>query len=85
METPQYTIEDIMKLLMLNEPGVRKLLIEAGAEVDELKIDPEETIRYEDYRKLWVSCANRPQGRLLATLLIEESGNWFDKMFRGNK
>jgi hypothetical protein len=85
MEIPQYTINDLMKLLSLSEVGIRKLLVDAGIEIDESKSDPQEIIPYEDFRKLWISLANRPEGRLLATLLIEESGNWFDRMFGVNR
>ena len=82
MEMPQYTVNTIMQLLQVPEPGVRKLLIEAGIGVDANKIDPDEIIRYEDFRILWVSLANRREGRLLASLLIEESDNWFTKLSR---
>ena len=84
MEKPQYSINTIMQLLKLNESAVRKLLVDAGIEINESKNDPDETIRYEDFRKLWISRANRPEGKLLATLLIEKSDNWFGGMFRIN-
>ena len=81
-ETPQYSIGDIMELLKRDELAVRKLLIKAGVEIEELKSDPSETIRYKDFRILWLSIANRREGRLLANLLIEESGNWLSKLIR---
>ena len=84
MEKPQYSINTIMQLLKLNESAVRKLLVDAGIEINDSKNDPDETIRYEDFRKLWISRANRPEGKLLATLLIEKSDNWFGGMFRIN-
>ena len=59
-----------MALLDENEQMVRKWLIAAGVDVDPSKTDPEERITYPDYRRLWVSRANRPEGKLLATLLI---------------
>lgn len=80
-ETPKYSIAEIMNLLNFNEQKVRHLIKKAGIEIDELKKDPSETIDYKDFRTLWLSCANRREGRLLATLLIEESGNWFKRIF----
>lgn len=79
---PAYSISEIMALLKIDELAVRKLLTRAGITIDETKSDPNERIRYHDFRLLWVSLANRREGRLLSTLLVEKSGNWFDKMFR---
>ena len=81
-KTPRYTIANIMKLLNLDEPKVRKLIKRAGIDIDELKSDPSELIRYKDFRLLWLSVANRRIGRLLATLLVEEPDNWFFNLFR---
>lgn len=81
---PEYSIAELMALLKIDEPAVRKLLTKAGVEVDRSKTDPGETIRYDDFRKLWISRANKREGRLLATLLVEESGNWWTRM-TGNK
>jgi len=79
---PQYTIGEIMDLLGMDEASVRELIVNAGVDVDPSKKDRGERITYADYRKLWVSRANRPEGKLLAALLVEESENWFDKLFR---
>ena len=79
---PKYAIGEIMALLDEDEQVVRKWLVAAGVDVDPLISNPEERITYPDYRKLWISRANRPEGRLLTTLLVEESTNWFDRLFR---
>ena len=79
---PKYSIGEIMALLNVDERKVREFLVAAGVAVDPAKNDPEERIAYPDYRKLWISRANRPEGRLLAKLLVEESTSWFDKLFR---
>jgi hypothetical protein len=79
---PQYTIGEIMDLLKMDQASVRELIVGAGVDLDLSKKDRGEKIAYEDYRKLWVSRANRPEGKLLAALLVEESENWFDKLFR---
>ena len=79
---PRYAISEIMALLDVDEREVREWLVAAGVDVDPSTSDPEERIDYPDYRKLWVSRANRTEGKLLATLLVEESTSWFDKLFR---
>ncbi len=79
---PHYSIGEIMALLNLDESSVRKLIIKAGIDIDKMKKDPSETIRYEDFRLLWLSLANRREGRLLARLLIEERENWFTRWGR---
>jgi len=84
-KTPAYSISEIMMLLKINESKVRKLLTRAGIEIDETKSDPNERIRYDDFRRLWVSLANRREGRLLATLLVEKTDSWFDKVFRKSR
>ncbi len=79
---PQYTLSEIMALLAYDERAVRELLAAAGVDLDPSKTDPGERIAYADYRRLWLSRANRPEGKLLARLLVEESTNWFEKLFR---
>jgi hypothetical protein len=79
-EFPEYSLADIMELLKIDEKTTRKLIKKAGIEIELSKSDPNEVISYEDYRKLWVSRANRREGRLLATLLVEECVNWWTKM-----
>lgn len=82
---PKYQLAEIMDLLKMDEPKVRKLIKKAGIKIDEDKRDPNERIRYEDFRLLWISLANRREGRLLATLLIEDSESWIDRMFHGKR
>jgi hypothetical protein len=79
---PRYTIGEIMDLLGRDEPYVRELIAEAGVDLDPDKHDPSERIDYADYRKLWISRANRAEGKKLTKLLIEESSSWFDGLFR---
>jgi hypothetical protein len=81
LDEPRYTIGEIMALLAYDERAVRELLVAAGADVDPSKIDPHEKIAYADYCRLWVSRVNRSEGKLLATLLVEESTSWFDRLF----
>ena len=81
-KNPQYTLANIMLLLDQKVLADRNLIKRAGIEIDELKSDPSEIIRYEDYRLLWISLANRCEGKLLSTLLVEEkSHNWFSNLF----
>ncbi len=82
---PEYSLAEIMALLKIDEKSVRKLIKEAGIEIDLSKNDPSETIQYNDFRKLWVSRANRRDGRLLATLLVEPTTSWFDWFGRKGK
>lgn len=82
---PQYTIGEIMTLLKLDEKAVRNLISKADIEIDENINDPTERIAYDDFRKLWVSLANRREGRLLGALLVEESDSWWDKMIGKRK
>jgi hypothetical protein len=82
---PQYSIADIMELLDKNEAEVRKLIKKADVEIKENINDPTERISYQSYCKLWVSMVNRPEGKLLSTLLVEESpGNWLSRLL-GNR
>ena len=78
---PSYTIAQLMNLLDLREPAVRRMIKKAGIGIDESLNDPDETICYEDFRILWLSVANRYEGKLLATLLIEKHENWYSKLF----
>ncbi len=82
VEEPRYTYSEIMVLLNVDERSLRKMLVDAGVDVDPSKNNPGEKIAYADYRKLWISRANRPDGRLLAKLLVEESDSWFGKWFK---
>ena len=77
---PQYSIADIMELLDKNEAEVRKLIKKADVEIEENINDPTERINYQSYCKLWVSMVNRPEGKLLATLLVEDPGNWWTRL-----
>jgi len=79
---PAYAIAEIMAALEKDEDAVRKLIKKAGIEIDMLRQDPGERIRYEDFRRLWVSLANRREGQLLSTLLIEKSESWVDQVFK---
>ena len=81
MSTPNYSITQIMDLLDINEPALRKMITKAGINIDESIIDPSETILYEDLRRLWLSVANRYEGKLLAKLLIEKHENWYSRLF----
>ena len=84
-EFPEYSLEELMTLLKIDEASIRRLIKEAGIEIDLSKNDPSETIQYDDFRKLWVSRANRRDGRLLATLLVEPTTSWFDWIGRKGK
>ena len=84
-DAPAYAIAELMALLEKDELAVRQLIHKAGIEIDPLKQDPGERIRYEDFRRLWVSLANRREGPLLATLLIEKSESWFDAIIKRNR
>ena len=82
VEGPRYSIGEIMALIDEDERTVRKLLVDAGVDVNPAITDPGEKIAYPDYRNLWISRANRPEGRKLETLLVEESNKGFDGLFK---
>lgn len=67
-----YKISEIMHVLKLNEPAVRKLLIDAGAAIAELDHNPQETVTREDVIALWHDRADMREGRLLSGLLHQE-------------
>ena len=85
VENPKYSIAEIMDLLGQSERAVRTLIKKAGVDIDESKSDTSERIKYADYRKLWLSRANRREGKLLAKLLTEKSESWFDKIVHWNR
>ncbi len=64
-----YTIKDIVNCLKLDETTVRKLLIDAGVELDENAINPNEVISRTDLVSLWYDRAETREGRLLSKLL----------------
>ena len=64
-----YTIKDVMDCLKLNEPMVRKLLIDAGAKLDENVTNPDEVVSKEDIVNLWLDRIETREGRLLSKLL----------------
>lgn len=84
-DAPQYSIAEIMNLLDEEETKVRKMIKKAGGEIDETINDPNERISYESYCKLWVSQINRPNGRLLGTLLVGGTENWFGRLLGRRK
>lgn len=67
-----YKLSELMQVLKLNEPATRKMLIDAGADLNELASDPGETVSCEDVIALWHDRANTREGRLLAELLKEK-------------
>jgi len=71
MEVLMYTIKDVMDCLKLNEPMVRKLLIDAGAKLDENVTNPDEVVSKEDIVNLWLDRIETREGRLLSKLLEE--------------
>jgi hypothetical protein len=81
-DAPAYSIAEMMTLMKKDEIAIRKLIKSAGVEIDLLRQDPSERIPYDDFRRLWISLANRRDGQLLSTLLIENSESWFDIVFR---
>lgn len=60
---PRYSIGEIMALLDVDERTVRKFLVKAGVDVKPSITDPGEKIAYADYRELWISRANKPEGK----------------------
>ena len=64
-----FTIAEIMDVLRLNEPATRKMLIDAGADLNELASDPSETVTRADVINLYTDRAAMREGRLLAGLL----------------
>jgi len=80
-EFPQYSIAEIMAVLEKEESKVRNLLKKDGIEIDASKNNPNERIQYEDFCKLWVSLVNQREGRLLSTMLVGGTGNWWTNLF----
>ena len=64
-----YTISEIMQVLKLNEAAVRKLFVDAGANLAELDQDTSEAVTKADVIALWHDRADTREGRLLADLL----------------
>jgi hypothetical protein len=64
-----FCISEIGSCLKLNESVVRKLFVDAGVEIDELKVDSTERVSREDLIALWTDRADKREGRLLAGLL----------------
>ncbi len=64
-----YTIADIMECLKLNETTVRKMFVDAGVELDENALNPNEQISRENIIDLLVDRASTREGRLLSKLL----------------
>lgn len=64
-----YKISEIMKALKLNEPTVRRLLVDAGAPIAELDQDPNEIVLRQDVLALAFDRLDTREGRLLSKLL----------------
>lgn len=82
---PEYSIAKIMELLDKDEAKVRKMIKEAGGEIDPTINDPNERISYEAYCKLWVANVSKPDGKLLGTLLVGGVDNRFWGLFGRRK
>ena len=65
-----YRISELMKVLKLNERTVRKLLVDAGANLVELDQDTSERVTRQAVIDLWADRVGTREQRLLSQLLI---------------
>lgn len=68
-----YKISEIVAGLKIPEVMVRKLLRDAGADIDELKSNPQETVTREAVIDLWADRVGTREQRLLSKLLKEKT------------
>ena len=70
-----YKVGDLVDRLMINEPMVRKLLVDAGVAVDELVVDLDEKLSREDIVRFAVDRCGSREGNIIADLLADKWNN----------
>ena len=68
-----YTLSEVMEKVQLDEPTLRKLLVDVGVDLDKTARDPVETVTEKDLIVLLADRAGSKEGDLLADFLRGDS------------
>jgi hypothetical protein len=68
-----YTLSEVMEKVQLDEPTLRKLLVDVGVDLDKTTRDPKETVTEKDLITLLADRAGSKEGDLLADFLRGDS------------
>ncbi|HEY9121992.1 MAG TPA: hypothetical protein VIM80_03265 [Brevefilum sp.] len=68
-----YTLSEVMEKVQLDEPTLRKLLVDVGVGLDKTARDPNETVTEKDLIALLADRAGSKEGDLLADFLRGDS------------
>ncbi len=68
-----YTLSEVMEKVHLDEPTLRKLLVDVGVDLDKTAQDPDETVTEKDLIALLADRAGSKEGDLLADFLRGDS------------
>jgi len=68
-----YTLYEVMEKVKLDEPTLRKLLVDVGVDLDKTALDPDETVTEKDLITLLADRAGSKEGDLLADFLRGDS------------
>jgi len=69
----KYLLSEMIRMLKLEEPIVRRLFIAVGVDLDETVSNPDETITRKDVIALFADRAGSQEGKLLADFLRGDS------------
>lgn len=68
-----YTLSEVMEKVQLDEPTLRRLLVDVGVDLDKTAQDPDETVTEKDLIALLADRAGSREGDLLADFLRGDS------------
>ena len=68
-----YTLSEVMEKVQLDEPTLRKLLVDVGVDLDKTTQNPNETVNEKDLIALLADRAGSKEGDLLADFLRGDS------------
>ena len=68
-----FKLSDVMEKIELDEPTLRRLLVDVGVDIDKSTTDPDETVTYHDLVALLADRAGSKEGDLLGELLRGDS------------
>ncbi|MDW7755814.1 MAG: hypothetical protein SCH68_11685 [Brevefilum sp.] len=68
-----YTLSEVMEQVQLDEPTLRKLLVDVGVDLDKTARDPDERVTERDLIALLADRASSKEGDLLADFLRGDS------------
>jgi len=69
----KYQLSEMMRMLKLEEPIIRRLFVAVGVDLDETVSDPKETITRKDVIALFADRAGSKEGKILADFLRGDS------------